>query len=134
MHDIRSVLCQHDMGDIGYKISDDCMVITDLGGFKLSVAEVIAEVFATEGIDLNVKVAPFTWLDQHIAESPEYTPPPNKDIKSIKVGAEVTHRDKPRLHGKIADYSKGMITILNNFERYEKPMTITQFYQSWLLL
>jgi len=134
MHDIRSVLCQYDMGDIGYKISDDCMVITELGGFKLSVAKVIAEVFATEGIDLNVKVHPFTWLDQHIAESPECSVLPKKDIKSIEVGAEVTHRDKPRLHGKIADYSKGMITILNNFERHEKPMTITQFYQSWLLL
>ena len=134
MDDIRSVLCQYDMGDIGYQISDGCMVITELNGFGLSVTKAITSVFAAEGIDLKVKVAPFTWLDQHIAESPEYTAPPKKDIKSIKVGAEVTHRDKPRLHGKIADYSKGMITILNNFERYEKPMTITQFYQSWLLL
>lgn len=134
MHDIRSVLCQHDMGDIGYKISDDCMVITDLGGFKLSVAEVIAEVFATEGIDLSVKVAPFTWLDQHIAESPEYTPPPKKAIKVVKAGAEVTHRYKPSLRGEIVDYSKGQITILNNFGRYEKTMTITQFYKDWAFL
>lgn len=138
MHDIRSILCQYDMGDIGYEISDGCMVITDLGGFTLSVAKVITEVFATEGIELKVKVHPLLWLEQSIREAPDVSPDAPQQLIPDK-GAIVHHKHAKRpsrgfKRGVIGFTSTHYIWIKDAHTNITNSVSLDEFHRDWIII